>query len=124
MHHDGCGKEICPFCNCQLLFCGCWELKLAELGYTMPEELEDEWEIRLPAKWEKKWQKILNKQGRIPYLYYPVLCAKCGKVNPRFFKVSDKKWKKYVQPDMRNQVLCKKCFTFVVKAIDDGVDIP
>ena len=63
---------------------------------------------------------MLSKKGRIPYIYYPVICARCGKVNPHFFMVSDKKWKKYIQPNMRNEVLCKKCFKFVVEAINEG----
>jgi len=120
LHKDGCGKEICPFCQCQLLFCGCWESKLTAVGLEVPAELEDDFEIRLPEKWDNKWTKMLSKKGRIPYIYYPVICARCGKVNPRFFRVSDKKWKKYIQPNMRNEVLCKRCFKFVVKAINDA----
>ena len=87
------------------------------LGFEVPEE-NDEFEIELPDAWEQKWQDILNAKGRIPYIYYPVLCARCGKVNPDFFRVSDKIWKRYVQPNMRDEVLCKNCFDFIVDAID------
>ena len=120
LHEIGCGQETCPFCHTQLLFCGCWEAKLKECGYPIPEENEDEWEVMLPEESENKWIEILNEMGRIPYVYYPVVCAKCGKVNPIFFHVKDKVWKKYVHPHMHNEVLCKKCFRFIVDAIDKG----
>ena len=118
LHEMGCGQEICPFCRTQLLFCGCWEEKLRACGYPIPEEDEDEWEVELPEESKSKWLEMLEKKGRIPFIYYPVVCAKCGKVNPKFFRVADKVWKKYVQPDMRDEVLCKKCFYFVVDVVD------
>jgi hypothetical protein len=74
--------------------------------------------VELPEESEKKWLELLDEKGRIPFIYYPVVCAKCGKVNPRFFRVKDKVWAKYVQPNIRKEVLCKKCFKFIASAID------
>lgn len=118
LHEEGCGKEICPFCDCQLLFCGCWETKLTALGFEIREDQDDEFEVRLPDEWEQKWQAILNEKGRIPFIEYPTICAKCGKVDPELFMVPDRIWEKYIQPTMRNEVLCRPCFDFVVDAID------
>ena len=68
-HELGCGKEICPFCDCQLLFCGCWEEKLTELGFQIPEEEdEDDFEVELPDEWNEKWLNILNEKGRVAFI--------------------------------------------------------
>ena len=72
-------------------------------GFPIPEE-NDECEVELPKESKNKWLEILDEKGRIPYIYYPVVCAKCGEINPEFFRVSDKVWKKYVQSNMRDEV--------------------
>lgn len=124
LHEGGCDKEICPFCNCQLLFCGCWEEKLTALGFEIPEAKDDELEIELPPEWEQKWQDMLNAKGLIPFINYPVICAKCGQLHPDFFMLPDQIWKKYVQPNMRNEVLCKSCFDFIVAVTDSAQSNP
>ena len=55
---------------------------------------------------------------RIPYIFFPRICARCGKMNPRIFIVSDEEWVKYVPPSVRKQHLCHKCYNEIKKVID------
>ena len=71
LHFLGCDMEVCPFCSDQLLSCGCVYRKLKTSpgsGFT-DEQL-------------KRWEKLLNDKGRIPFIRYPILCAKCGTLWP------------------------------------------
>jgi hypothetical protein len=54
----------------------------------------------------------------VPYIVYPVLCAKCGTVWPEFFRVPDAEWTRYIQIDMRHTVLCRPCFEYIKQGID------
>jgi len=69
---------------------------------------------------QKEWEKLLEDRGRIPYIQYPVICAKCGELWPEFFHVPTNEWEYYIQPDMRDKVLCRKCYNFIVKVINEG----
>jgi hypothetical protein len=90
LHLLGCDMEYCPFCGDQLISCG---------HGAMPED-------------------ILEDKGRIPYIRYPNLCVKCGTLWPEMFEVPDEDWARYVQPNMRNKMLCKACYAQIKQWID------
>ncbi len=119
-----CDTEICPFCGNQLISRNCCYEKLGfnydpSLFYSgLPKKIYENW---LPQDLEKKWIKILEKKGRIPYIIYPVICAKCGKLWPDLFHVPDKEWERYISPNMRKTVICKECYNFIKEVIDNPV---
>ena len=55
---------------------------------------------------------------RIPWICYPNMCVKCGKLWPALFYVSNEEWEKYVEPAQRNSVLCFDCFQNIRELID------
>jgi hypothetical protein len=112
LHEFGCVNEKCPFCGGQLISCDCLE---KHVDVSRCED--DGGDFYLPEI-ARKWEAILKKKGRIPFIYYPVLCAKCGAVSPEFFRVTDRVWKSYVQPDKQDKVLCRDCFDWIKATID------
>jgi len=122
LHKFGCDMERCPFCGRQLISCDCCYEKLKLINYekypTTDGILPDIYNNGLSEEQEQKWLKILNRKGRIPWVEYPTICAKCGKLWPDLFNVPDSEWKKYVEPKMRGKVICWDCYTFIKKCID------
>jgi hypothetical protein len=125
-HWNGCDKEICPFCLGQLISCGCCNEKLGLIDTQKYDESTD----YLPPEIYKngfteeqasRWSAILEEKGRIPFILYPHFCAKCGKLWPDFFRVPDEEWERYIQPDMRDAIICKECFDFI-KHVINGAD--
>ena len=110
LHETGCDMEICPFCNGQLISCKCVYKKLNISWDIEKSEISDEM--------EEKWNNILNKKGRIPYIQYPNICAKCGELYSELFMVSDEEWKHYIQSDIRDKVICKSCYNWIKKQIN------
>ena len=66
------------------------------------------------------WTAMLEAKGRIPYIQYPQVCFCCGKLWPKFFFVSDEEWKHYIEPKMRQSIICKRCYNKVKRLIDKG----
>ena len=58
---------------------------------------------------------------RFPYIEYPIFCAKCGKPWPGFFMVPDAEWEKYIQPNMRDKVICRDCYDYI-KNLTDSIN--
>ena len=131
IHEYGCDVERCPFCGHQLITCGC---KYEALGYHYKPKKwindrfvghptcglpKDVYCNGLPKKEVNKWIKILEKKGRIPFIQYPLVCRKCGKLWPEMFKVSDEEWEKYIEPNMRNYILCKECYNLIKSWTDE-----
>ena len=123
-HQLGCGQECCPFCGGQLISCNC---HLTLLGYK-PHKITSKhptlglpkhiYEDGLPVTEHRKFVRMLEKKGRIPYIRWPVLCASCGKKWPEMFMVPDEEWAKYIQPDKRDEVVCRKCYDHIKELID------
>jgi len=55
---------------------------------------------------------------RVPYIDWPVVCARCGALWPPFFQVPDAEWRHYIQTDQRRAVLCQPCYERIQAWID------
>jgi hypothetical protein len=95
LHVLGCDMESCPFCGHQLLCC--------IHGMGCDEALKEDWE---------------KSKKRIPFILYPNLCAKCGVLWPEMFSVPDAEWKRYVEPRMRDKMLCEACYAHIRACVD------
>jgi hypothetical protein len=125
LHIYWCRQECCPFCGERFISCDCC-YKLLNLidkdkydystAYLPPEIFEN----GLTEKQTEQWKDLLNQKGRIPFIIYPQLCAKCGKQWPEFFMVPDEEWSRYIQPDKQGDIICRECYDFIKKAIDSA----
>ena len=106
IHQFNCDMEVCPFCGNQLLMCNLSDGEGSD-KYVMSDKAPTIYSI---SRDETK--------ARIPYIEYPVLCAKCGKKYPDFFHVSDEEWEQYIQPDRRHEVICRECYDYIKSVID------
>lgn len=95
-HLDGCDVEICPICRGQLISCDCFN------GFSG----------------DKREVLIESYGGRIPFIHYPNICERCGKVNPSFFHAPDKEWKKYTRSYKKIRILCIDCYCLIKDWID------
>src|SRR5262249_17509173 len=68
------------------------------------------------------WESLLCEKGPIPFILYPNLCAKCGALWPEMFSVPDEEWERYVEPEMRREMLCEACYRQIKAWIDDAFD--
>jgi ribosomal protein L40E len=65
-----------------------------------------------------RWEEALSRKGRVPHIVYPTVCVRCGALGPEFFRVPDTEWERYVQPDMRDKVVCRPCYDEIRRLID------
>ena len=81
IHHDGCDMERCPFCGRQLISCSCIykQVSVHSTAEFSQQEID-------------KWFVLLREKGRVPYIVYPNICARCGKLWPEMFSVPDEEW--------------------------------
>lgn len=113
LHEYGCDMERCPFCGNQLITCDCCYRSLGfepdpdHPTYGLPGDI---YENGLTDELLEKWIEILIVKGRIPYISYPNLCARCGMLWPDMFSVPDEEWERYVEPRQRGKVLCWDCY--------------
>lgn len=108
LHEFGCDMEVCPFCGGQLISCDCYLKFFPGCEEGLNEEQE------------REMFEILEKKGRIPWINYPNICCKCGKLWPDMFMVPDEEWKKYIQPDKQYEEICIKCYTKIKRLIDNN----
>ncbi len=121
LHIYGCDMERCPFCSYQLITCDCiykflgYEIYNDHPTYGLPVDI---FENGLSDEEFDLFENILKIENKVPYIRYPIICCYCGELWPEFFSVSDTEWKKYIQLDMRNEVLCIKCYDSIKKLIE------
>ena len=63
-----------------------------------------------------------STKERVPFILYPNLCAKCGTLWPEMFMVPDEEWERYIEPRMRQEMLCKACYTQIKEWIDGAAE--
>lgn len=135
IHEYECDMEVCPFCGGQLISCNCDidEMKDEPFSEIFDEDIEaistrlgvssDEivkiQKALLDVHYES-WQNVLEKKGRVPFIEYPIICARCGVLWPHFFKVPDDEWEHYIQPDERSSILCRECYNEIKALIDNA----
>ena len=64
--------------------------------------------------------EMAEDKDRIPWIQYPNICQKCGKLWPDLFMVPDEEWEHYIESGMRDNVICRECYDFIKKVIDEG----
>ena len=123
LHKLGCRWEYCPFCESQFVEgCDCpYDLLglKSRLHSPMFDHLpQDTYERGLSPDHEDRWFKLCEAKGRIPYIYTPQLCARCGIQWPKLFMVQDSVWSYYTGPGLCDKLLCEECFREIRTAVD------
>jgi hypothetical protein len=65
---------------------------------------------------------LSRDDDEIHYISYSNMCSKCGVLWPEMFSVPTAEWEYYVEPAMRNTMLCLPCYTKIKSWIDAAVD--
>jgi hypothetical protein len=61
---------------------------------------------------------------RVPYIHWPLVCARCGGLWPRLFRVPEAEWAHYIQINRQRAVVCQPCYDTIKAWIDTGPQQP
>jgi hypothetical protein len=127
LHEYGCDLARCPFCGGQENGCDCRYKKLgvkvdrSALFSGLPEEV---YRNGLNEQQRARWHELLEEKGRVPFIRYPSVCARCGALWPEMFMVPAWEWERYVEPAMQDAVLCRACFDTIKALVDEHAGLP
>ena len=129
IHSWGCRWELCTFCgSTEASGCECRYDHLGLRRRQNPADFsylsEEVWKNGLTEKQEALWRKRCDDRGRLPYVYAPQMCGRCGTLWPELFVVQDTAWEYYAGPLLRGTALCEPCFTALRENIDRHQDRP
>jgi len=116
LHEPGCDMESCPFCGGQLITCGCC-YKILEIDASSGTRA---YSHGLNKSQQAEWDEKLREKGLVPYISYPNICSRCGRLWPEIFRVPDEEWRKYVEIHKRGKMLCRPCFDEIRQLVDSG----
>src|SRR5262245_41571296 len=114
-HEVGCPFEICPFCgdtasgSCECIYD---HLGLRQRCFPADNRyLSDEvYAQGVTEAQQTEWDARCAARGRLPYVYAPHMCRRCGSLWPDFFMVQDAAWEYYAGPSLRAHIVCEPCF--------------
>ena len=99
LHELGCDFERCPCCGHQLISCDCFD-DLLKLDHPPGTVIDRHY---LTKKQWRLWERFLSDKGRVPFIEYPTICAKCGVLWPELFMVPNEEWNRYVEIQERDK---------------------
>ena len=122
-HELDCPFEVCPFCGDTVSgSCECIYDHLGLRRRSFPADnayLSDEvCNEGVTPEQQAEWDARCALRGRLPYVYAPQMCGRCGALWPEFFVVQDPAWEYYAGPRLRDRIVCEPCFTALRQNID------
>jgi len=66
-------------------------------------------------RWKNICRVVVGCKG--DQIFY---CPVCLKLSPKWFRVSNEEWKKYVIPPLQDKVICRPCYDELKKLFPDG----
>lgn len=129
LHAFGCRFEICPFCNVDFAEgCDCAYVQLGLKSNLNPPQFahlpKQVYRNGLTAEQRQQWQQRCEARGRLPFVYTPQTCARCGTFWPDLFVVQDAAWLYYAGPRLAPEILCEGCFHTIRRRIDEHQQRP
>lgn len=120
-HVFGCRRERCPFCEAEN-GCDCCYDRLGLKSSAHPFDLgglsQEVYDNGLSDEQRAAWRAAMETRGRVPFVDAPLMCGRCGKLWPDFFMVQDAAWEYYTGPELRDAVVCERCFDQLRRAIN------
>jgi hypothetical protein len=122
-HEGECRWELCPFCaRTDAGGCDCAYDHLLLRRRSNPAACqylsEDVYKQGPTDAQSEEWRERCAVRGRLPYVYAPSVCARCGVLWPEMFIVQDAAWEYYAGPLLRECLLCEACFATLRRNID------